>query len=288
MLETMIKTGPTVIAGNADGVDRGLRAIGGVRVTRDAFLGGALRLYQPERGYRAGIDAVLLAASLDVGEETRRDGGPLRVADLGAGVGTAGLCLAARTSDLTIDLVEREPELSEIARHNILANGYAERVRPVTVDLIGRAATEALGVESYDHVIANPPFYRASDARAPADPLKAASHVFGADDLDGWLRCMARITRPGGQATVIYPAEALGDLLNVFAARFGGLTVTPLHPRNGLPAIRVLVSGRKGSRAPLSISPPIFLHEEGSAFRSEISSVLNAPRSLAAALSSKA
>ena len=34
-------------------------------LTYDAFLGGKLHLWQPRRGYRAGVDPVLLAASVE-------------------------------------------------------------------------------------------------------------------------------------------------------------------------------------------------------------------------------
>ena len=53
-------------------------------LTRDAFLGGRLYLWQPRTGYRAGVDPVLLAASVPArrGES---------VLDLGCGVGTAAL-----------------------------------------------------------------------------------------------------------------------------------------------------------------------------------------------------
>ena len=34
-------------------------------LTRDAFLGGRVTLLQPRRGYRAGTDPVLLAASVE-------------------------------------------------------------------------------------------------------------------------------------------------------------------------------------------------------------------------------
>lgn len=259
---------------------RGLTAIAGVAVTRDAFLGGALRLYQPERGYRAGTDAVLLAASLSLADEAAVRAKDVRVADLGAGVGTVGLCLATRLTDVTVDLVEREPDLSEIGRHNILANGFADRVRPLALDILDRSSARDLATDAYDHVVANPPFYRAAEARAPTDALKAASHVFGANDLDGWVRCMARITKPGGCARLIYPAENLGDLLQAFNGRFGDIAVMPLYPRRGQTAIRVIVTGRKGSRGPMVMLPPVMLHNEGSPFRPEISAVLNAPNAL--------
>ena len=54
--------------------------------TDNAFLGGRVQLLQPRRGYRAGVDPVLLAAAV-----AARPGEA--VLELGCGVGTALLCL---------------------------------------------------------------------------------------------------------------------------------------------------------------------------------------------------
>ena len=52
--------------------------------TDDAFLGGRVQVLQPRKGFRAGLDAVMLAAAVPA-----RAGD--RVCELGAGVGTAGV-----------------------------------------------------------------------------------------------------------------------------------------------------------------------------------------------------
>lgn len=36
------------------------------QLTHDAFLGGRLRVWQPKSGFRAGVDAVLLAAAVPI------------------------------------------------------------------------------------------------------------------------------------------------------------------------------------------------------------------------------
>ena len=57
-------------------------------LTEDGFLGGRLRILQPDKGYRAGIDSVFLAASVPCGPgET--------ALEAGIGTGVAALCLAA-------------------------------------------------------------------------------------------------------------------------------------------------------------------------------------------------
>ena len=58
-------------------------------ITQDLLLGGRVILRQPAQGYRASIDPLLLAATVNaIPGDT--------ILDVGAGVGTVGLCLAAR------------------------------------------------------------------------------------------------------------------------------------------------------------------------------------------------
>ena len=64
-------------------------------LTHDAFLGGRLHLWQPRRGYRAGVDPVLLAASVPAKAGQS-------VLDLGCGAGAAALCLGAREPGLEL------------------------------------------------------------------------------------------------------------------------------------------------------------------------------------------
>lgn len=68
--------------------------------TLDAFHRGAFHLIQPRRGHRAGMDAMMLAASLPGSFAGR-------LADLGSGAGAAGLAVATRCPDATVALVEQ-------------------------------------------------------------------------------------------------------------------------------------------------------------------------------------
>jgi tRNA1(Val) A37 N6-methylase TrmN6 len=77
-------------------------------LTDDAVLSGRLRLWQPRRGHRFGHDAILLAAATPA-----RNGD--RAVELGAGVGTAGLALAARVPGVRITLVEIDEHLAGLA-----------------------------------------------------------------------------------------------------------------------------------------------------------------------------
>jgi len=233
--------------------------------TDDAFLGGSLKILQPKSGYRAGVDAVLLAAA--VSGLTRR---MIRVLDVGAGVGTAGLCLARRCPETSVALIEREPALSTLAEENVRRNDLSAQVTVAQADIDEASDDElcALGVAagSFDHVIANPPYHVEGDGTAAADRLKAKAHAMPAAGLEQWSRFLARMAKAGGKATIIHKAEAMPALLEAFGRRFGGLRVLPIHAQAAAPAIRVIVQGTKGSKAPLMLLPAFVLHEERGSF----------------------
>lgn len=253
--------------------------VGTEALTDDAFLDGALAILQPAEGYRAGLDAVLLAAACGVTAGTGA-----RVLDAGAGVGVAGLCVARRIADSHVTLVERESLLVDVARQNIARNGLESRVRLVELDVAegGAAINRRMGPEAapeiepgaFTHVIANPPYVAEGRGTKPPAHLKAVAHQMAEGSLDHWCRFLATAAAGGGLVTVIHRAEALGALLDCLGRRFGALRVLPLHSRAGEAAHRVVVQGRKGSRAPLALMPGIVLHGEGHAYVPAIDAVL--------------
>ncbi|MGQ0456390.1 MAG: tRNA1(Val) (adenine(37)-N6)-methyltransferase [Hyphomicrobium sp.] len=237
--------------------------------TDDAFLDGRLTIRQPARGYRAGVDAVLLAAAAT-------GFGGAKVLDAGAGVGTVGLCIAASCADAHVVLVERETPLLDLAQHNIDSNGLGARVCAVAADVAmspSASLPAALATGSFDVVVANPPYHDRGAGTPAGSPLKAASHAMPAADLDDWLRFLARMAAPSGRAIVVHKAESLGRLLAAFNGRFGAIRVLPIHPRMGDPAHRILMTGVKGSRAPMELLSGVVLHAEGGRFTPEAQAI---------------
>jgi len=251
-------------------------------VSVDAFLGGRVEAVQPKAGHhRAGLEAVLLAASLDA----RITG---TVVDLGAGVGVAGFCAAARCPRAKVVLVERNPQAVACARAGLErpANAaFAERVRISAADITAPESERAeagIGRDLADHVLLNPPFHlRATGTASPA-AARAEAHVLDAGGLDSWFRAAASVLKFRGDVTVIFRADGLGQLLNALGRRFGAPDILPVHPRPSAPAHRVLVRAVKGSRRALSILPPLVLHDEtGNAFTPGVDAILRNGKALA-------
>lgn len=205
-------------------------------VTHDRFLDGAVTVVQPARGYRAGMDAVLLAASL-----AAKDGESL--AEAGCGSGAALLCAAHRLAGCAFTGFERDAEALARAGQGIGANGMATRVSVRAHDVAERPADLE---NRFDQSFCNPPFFDPAAVRAPA-PGKEAAYL-AQTPLRAWILFLHHITKPGGHITLIHRAAALAELLELLAPRTGEIEILPIRPAVGAPAGRILVRGRKGLR----------------------------------------
>jgi len=241
-----------------------------MKVTDDGFLGGRLQVLQPEKGYRAGIDAVMLAAAVPAVPGDH-------VLDLGAGVGVASLCVASRCLDVKATGLEIQTALVETALENIKRNDLVLRARIIEGSISEKAAILAdkdVAYGSFDHVMTNPPFYEADKVWGSPDESKATAHAFEDVSLEEWLRVTCAMAKPKGTVTIIHRADALPDLLKGVEGKLGGLVAFPLWPGAGKEASRVLLQGIKGSRAPFKLAKGLLLHGEDGGFTPEAEAIL--------------
>ena len=225
-----------------------------------------MTIVQPVSGYRAAIDPIFLAAAVS---PAPRD----RVLDVGAGVGTAALCLAARVPDIRVSGIEIQQDLVRLASRNVDLNGMAGRADFMCGDIMEPPLRLAPG--SFHHVMANPPFVEAGRGNRPPDAGKAAANVESGAGLEDWLRFCLLMVRPKGSVTLIHRADRLDDVLAALRGRLGGIVVFPLWPGSGdKPAKRVIVRGRKGLATPLRLSPGLALHEPDGAYTKAAEAVL--------------
>lgn len=220
-------------------------------MTEDAVLNGRVKLRQAVAGYRAGMDAALLAAACDAAPGDR-------VIEAGCGVGGALLAAATRRQGARFVGLERDSVAVELARGNVGLNGLADRVEIVAGDV--EAGFRALDLPVFDAVISNPPFFDDPAAlRAPAPEKSGAWMTDGG--LKAWTGFCLKAVREGGTITLIHRADRLADLLALLAPKAGSFRIRPVAPFADAPAKRVIVRATKTGKAPLVLLPPLVLHE---------------------------
>ncbi len=226
----------------------------------DGFLDGRLTIEQPKKGFRAGLDSVLLGASV-----IQPKG---RILDLGAGAGVAGLVALANNPGLEAVFVDNDPALVDLCRRNIEGNGFGGRA---VAEFADAAAHKGIDAAAFDIVIANPPFY--DPARHTVSAVAPAAHAQRDALIGDWVKTAARALKPGGDAIFVHHAKSLDLVRGALAVHFGKVMVQPLTPYAGAPPIRVLLRGGQGSGE--IMLPSVSVHSSrGGPFSPEIEAAL--------------
>jgi tRNA1(Val) A37 N6-methylase TrmN6 len=220
-------------------------------VTTDGMLGGRLRLAQPRVGYRAGVDAALLAAACEAAPGSR-------LLEAGCGVGAALLAAAARQPESKFVGIEIDPFMVELGRANIASNDMLDGVRVLQGDIA--APFSDLNEPEFDGAFANPPFFDDPAALRGPSPAKTRAWI-SREGLAAWITYLTRAVREGGAVTLIHRADRLPDILGQLSGKCGSIQVRPIQPFADTPAKRVLVRAVKAGKGPLQLLPALVLHD---------------------------
>jgi len=242
------------------------------------LLAGRVKVMQPQKGYRIGMDGALLAAACASLPKIKT------ALELGCGAGGALLSLKARRPALTLTGIEREPDYAALARENIRLNEMAG-VTIIEGDIgqghktlfsspaiagtfVPREVAGAVPPEGakppqrFDLTFSNPPYFDDPDTLRP--PHEAKRPAWIADDgLQAWLDFAQSAVSDQGHIVFIHRADRLADILGGLSKKCGSFVVRPIQPFADKDAKRVLVRAQRLGKAPLRLLPPLILHDNG-------------------------
>lgn len=238
-----------------------------VASTTGTLLGGRVRYRQAATGFRSGLEAVLLAASVPA-----RDGDS--VLEAGTGAGAALLCLHARLRGVRTCGVELDAATAALATANARANDFAD------MHVQTGAIEDVVLQERFDHAIANPP-YHAADGTRSADPARERAKRATGGLLAAWINRLSRSLRYRGTLTLIIPSRLVPDCLAHMAeCGCAGVALYPLWPSMNRPAKLVLLRGIRCGRSAMQVLPGLVLHESDGSFTAKARSILEGASAL--------
>ncbi len=238
-------------------------------LTRDSI--GDLILYQPQRGYRFSLDAVLLAGFVRL-----RPGD--RVLELGAGCGVVSLFLARRFPQVRFWTLEIQDRLTRCLSLNIRKNNLTQRVFGLQGDLCYLPFKEGC----FSIVVTNPPFYPLNTGRlCPDEEERLARHEVKAS-LEDVLAASKKALKERGRFYIIYPASQLVRLM--VEARKQRLEPKRLRLVYSYPQDQgrlVLLEAIKGGGAELQVLPPLFIYvSRGGPYAPEVEALFSSKGSI--------
>lgn len=236
-------------------------------VTQDDLKVSGLQLFQPRRGYRYSLDALLLARFCP---EVNPGGS---IIDLGSGCGIISLLLARANPLASVVAIENNPEMATLVERNVRHNDLDGRISVHETDILH--LRKHFPVSSFDLVVSNPPFRKAGSGRiSPLAGRDSARHETTAALAD-FLAAAKYLVKPGGTICFIHHPSRLTDFIaHAMELKLALHRLRMVHDRITGPATMFLAELAKGSRSTLELLPPLVIRDESGGYSDEAKVIL--------------
>lgn len=230
-------------------------------------LNGALKLHQIGGGFKTSIDAVLLGSACPVKSSQS-------VLDLGCGVGSAGLSVLTRVSDIHLKGIDIQDDHVECAADNAKLNDMKAEFECADIRVYQG--------ELFDHVICNPPYEDVgAHLVSPSDKnATARGHLDSDISINHWVKCAFNNLKSGGSLCMIHKADACQKIIQALGKSFGATEIIPLYPKQGKHARRVIIRTIKHRKSPSILHHGLVLHESDGTYTKAADAILRGGEAL--------
>ncbi len=230
-----------------------------------------IKLYQPKKGYRFSIDALLLYDFVDL----KRVGS---IADLGAGSGIVGILLANKYPDVNVTLFEIQDNLATLAEKNIAVNNLKNRVKVIRCDIRELKAVHSsqFTVHSFDLAVSNPPFRKFRSGLISLNNEKAIARHEIKLRLHELIDVAAYLLRAKGRFCMVYHPYRLAELMETLRKR--GLEpkrIRFVHSNTLSEAKMVLLEAVKGGKVGMKVDKPFYVYKKDGSYTDEYKLLIN-------------
>ena len=220
----------------------------------------SLRILQKKKGFRFGIDAVLLADFV-------RGGPTARCVDLGTGGGIIPLLLLGSGKAAQAVGVELQESYAQMAARCALLNRLQGRLR-----IFQGSVTQAPGELGgpFDFVTANPPYKEAGGGIPSAREDRLLARFEVSAPFSEFAACAGKLLKSKGRFYLVHRPERLCDVLCALrSARLEPKRIRFVHSYADKPPVLFLLESLKDGNPHLKFQPPLILYEKDGSYTPE-------------------
>lgn len=223
------------------------------------------RIIQNKKRFCFGMDAVLLSGFAKVKEGEC-------VLDLGTGTGIIPILLEAKTKGRHFTGLEIQEEVAEMAGRSVRLNHLEDKVEIVTGDI--KEADRIFGKSVFDVVTSNPPYMIADHGLQNPNRSRAISRHEICCTLEDVIREAELVLKPGGRFYMVHRPFRLTDMMELLRKyHLEPKRLKMVHPYVDKEPNMVLVEAIRGSRARVTVEPPLIVFQEDGTYTKEITGV---------------
>ena len=220
-------------------------------------------LFQQENGFRFSVDSLLLSCFAPVKQG-------YSILDLGTGCAVIGLALFLHNPEpeFKVTGVDASRKMLDAAVKNAELLALDEFFEPLLLDLRDFNQSSQVEPESFDLVLANPPYRSLDQGRPSPETEKNPARFEETASLKDFIRAGSYALKNKGVFCFVYLAERMPYLLNLLQKfRLEPKRIQFVHGFKNQQARLLLLEARKNGRPGLKIQAPLILYarnEEGS------------------------
>lgn len=221
-----------------------------------------LKIIQNENGFCFGIDAVLLANSLKIKNNST-------VVDLGTGTGIIPVLIAGKSKTKKIFGVEIQKDVADMAIRTIRMNHLEQRIEIINRDLKDIAGS-VIEKNSVDTVVSNPPYMHSNGVINENDKKAISRHEISCT-IEDIIKVAYDLLKPMGRFFMINRTLRLSDIMYYSRVyRLEVKTMRFIHSKVGKAPKLVIVEMVKNAKPESKVLPPLYIYEEDGKYTREV------------------
>ena len=184
--------------------------------SRDYLLDGKIVYYQLKKGYRSGIEPIILAAHCKKKYN--------KILDMGSGCGSISLIVAYRNPESEVIGFEKNKIHHQVA----ILNHKENNLENLKFKIQDNCIFDPYYENYFDLILSNPPFYFSNKVIQSKDPSINTSKYISESDLEKWLNNIILYLKTDGSAFIINRYENTDLMLDMFKNFNLEVTTTPI------------------------------------------------------------
>jgi len=215
------------------------------------FLEGSIIVYQPKKGFRFGIDSILLAHFLNLKPQDL-------VLEVGAGSGIISLIALKRFPKAKIFALELESIFIECLKRNILENKLQEKLFIIKGDI----KTSLFKSGIFDVIFSNPPYFKSRSGRKSPYEIENIARRDIEFELDEFLKKVSSLLKNKGKFYLVFTALRLAELIYLLKKnKLEPKLLRLVYSYPGSEAKLVLLLAVKNAKEEIRIFSPLYIYD---------------------------
>jgi len=241
-----------------------------MEISLDNFLDGKIKIYQPKNGYRAGIDAVLLASCVQVFKKCK-------ILDIGSGTGVISFFIASKYKNVEIVGIEKNFKYYSLSMRSLRLNKVKSKIKFFNKDF------KHISNMKSDIIVSNPPWFRQNSTYKSYNSLLNDAKIESLK-LDLWIEKVLINLNSTGEYYTIFPYRRIEEMIKILRNHFKSVKIYPVSSFKSKPPDKaIILAKRSGKESNFNEYNRIITHRKNKSFMKNINNILKKGNSLSLA-----